>query len=31
MDIPEELPIIYTTPILIPGFILKIRLQVDKQ
>ncbi|XP_025191639.1 lon protease homolog 2, peroxisomal-like isoform X1 [Melanaphis sacchari] len=30
MDIPNELPIIYTTPVLIPGFILKIRLQVEK-
>lgn len=30
MNSPNELPIIYTTPVLIPGFILKIRLQVEK-
>lgn len=30
MNIPNELPIIYTTPILIPGYILKIRLPVEK-
>jgi len=29
MDIPNELPIIYTTQVLIPGYILKIRLQVE--
>lgn len=30
MNIPNELPIIYTTKFLIPGYILKIRLQVEK-
>jgi len=30
MNIPNELPIIYTTPVLIPAYILKIRLQVEK-
>ncbi|KAL4097954.1 hypothetical protein QTP88_022636 [Uroleucon formosanum] len=29
MNIPNELPIIYTTAVLIPGYILKIRLQVE--
>lgn len=31
MNIPNELHIIYTKPILIPGFILKIHLQVENK
>lgn len=31
MDIPNELPVIYITPILIPGFILKIRLEIENK
>ncbi|VVC46344.1 Lon protease, bacterial/eukaryotic-type,ATPase, AAA-type, core,Lon, substrate-binding domain,Peptidase [Cinara cedri] len=30
MNVPSEIPIVFTTPILIPGFILKIRLQVKE-
>ncbi|XP_029341303.1 uncharacterized protein LOC107885027 [Acyrthosiphon pisum] len=29
MDVPNELPIIYARKVLIPGYILKIRLQVE--